>query len=134
MNWMHYGLAVLAALIACSLSDWLFMGVLFHDKYKAHPEIWRSSITEGGESKAIAWSTLFTLLTCVGFIAVCVMFGFTTVPRVLALAFGIWVAVPLPLLATNGFFIKIHPCVTLSHAAGWLAKLLICALCASYLL
>lgn len=42
MNWLHYGLAVLAALIACSLSDWLFMGVLFHDKYKEHPEVWRS--------------------------------------------------------------------------------------------
>lgn len=134
MNWMHYGLAVVVAMIICSLSDWLFMGVLFHNKYKEHPEIWRSSITEGGESKAIVWSTLFSLLTCVGFIGVCAMFGFTSVPQALALAFGIWVSVPLPLLATNGFFIKIHPYVTLSHAVGWLAKLFICALCASYFL
>jgi hypothetical protein len=134
MNWMHYGLAVLAALVACSLSDWLFMGVLFHDKYTEHPEVWRSSVTEGGESSAIAWSTLMTFVTCAGFICICALFGFTTIPRAFALSFGIWLSVPLPLLVTNGFFIKLHPYVTLSHAAGWLAKLLICALSAHYLL
>jgi hypothetical protein len=54
VTWMHYGLAVVVALIACSLSDWLFMGVLFHDKYNEHPEIWRGSITQGGEPRPLS--------------------------------------------------------------------------------
>ena len=34
-------LAILAAGLATSLTDWLFMGVLFHEKYLAFPEVWR---------------------------------------------------------------------------------------------
>ena len=43
MNWTHYFLAVLLSGVASSFTDWLFMGVLFHDKYLATPEIWRGS-------------------------------------------------------------------------------------------
>ena len=131
MNWMHYATAVVVAVVVCSLTDWLFMGVLFHEKYKQHPEIWRASVSGGGESKAIAWATLLTMVTCAAFVYLCVAFGHTTHPRTCALALGVWFAVPLPMLVTNAFFIKFHPLVVVSHALGWLAKLLVCALSAS---
>jgi len=42
MNLGRFVLVVLIASVVTSFSDWLFMGILFHDKYKAAPEIWRS--------------------------------------------------------------------------------------------
>lgn len=45
-----------------------------------------------------------------------------------SLTVGVWLAVPLPLLVTNGLFIRIHPLNTLANALGWLARLLVCAL------
>ena len=30
-----------------SLTDWLFMGVLFHDAYSRYPEVWREGVREG---------------------------------------------------------------------------------------
>ena len=39
----------------------------------------------------------------------------------------IWLIAPLPLLAANAMFIKVDHLVTASHAAGWLAKLLLIA-------
>jgi hypothetical protein len=43
MNWGRFIIVVLIASVATSFSDWLFMGIVFHDKYLASPEIWRSS-------------------------------------------------------------------------------------------
>jgi hypothetical protein len=134
MNWMHCAEAVVAAVIACSFTDWFFMGVLFHGKYKAHPEVWRDAVTQGGESRAIAWATLLTVVTCAAFVALCAAFAIATLPRACALAIGIWLVAPLPMLVTNAFFIKFHPLVTVSQALGWLAKLLVCAFAAAWLL
>lgn len=41
---------------------------------------------------------------------------------------------PLPLLTANALFIKIDWIVTASHAAGWPAKLLLCAAAAAFFL
>ena len=41
MNWTRVGLAILAAGFVGSFTDWLFMGMLFHDRYLAFPQIWR---------------------------------------------------------------------------------------------
>ena len=134
MNWMHFATAVVAAVIAGSLSDWLFMGVLFHARYKDHPEVWRSSITGSGESKAILAATLLSVITCGGFVYLCIAVDCVTLVRACMLAVCIWLVAPLPLLVTNGFFIKFHPLVIVSQALGWLAKLLVCAACVGYLL
>jgi hypothetical protein len=134
MNWMHYAEAVVASVVACTFTDWFFMGILFHDKYKAHPEVWRDAISQGGESKAIAWATALSVVTCAAFVALCAAFAMTALSSACALAIGIWLVAPLPLLVSNSFFIKFHPLVTVSQALGWLAKLLVCALCVAYLL
>ncbi|HVC29426.1 MAG TPA: DUF1761 domain-containing protein [Gammaproteobacteria bacterium] len=118
--------AVISAAVLSSLSDWFFGGILFHKRYRAHPEIWR--ITEGKrESLAIAWSTLLGVLTCAVFIYLAARLNTLSWMQVLGLALGIWLLAPLPMLITNGLFIKIHPLNTLSNAFGWLVKLLICA-------
>ena len=39
MNTGRFVLTVLAATVGTSLTDWLFFGVLFHDRYLAYPEV-----------------------------------------------------------------------------------------------
>ncbi|MBU6469350.1 MAG: hypothetical protein KGL00_08030 [Gammaproteobacteria bacterium] len=117
--------AAVVAIIVTSLTDWFFGGVLFHEKYKNYPEIWRNS--GKGECLAITWSVLLGVLTCVIFIYLAVRLDALSWGRALGLAFGIWLLAPLPLLVTNALFIKIHPVNTLSNVTGWLVKLFICA-------
>ena len=54
---LSYVVAVVAATIVISLSDWLFFGVVFHDRYQETPEVWRG----GPEGPKIAASTLSAL-------------------------------------------------------------------------
>jgi hypothetical protein len=42
--------------------------------------------------------------------------------------------IPLPLIVTNALFIKLHPVVTLSHATGWLVKLIVAGMVSAWLL
>ncbi len=122
--------AVITAAVLSSLSDWFFGGILFHAKYLSHPEIWRNTGSSKRESLAVAWSTLLGVLTCAIFIYLAARLNTLAWMQVLGLAFGIWLLAPLPLLVTNGLFIKIHPLNTLSNALGWLVKLLTCAVAA----
>ena len=43
MTLSHVALAILLSGLAVSMTDWFFFGVLFHDKYRAYPEIWRQA-------------------------------------------------------------------------------------------
>ena len=43
MTLSHMALAILLSGLAVSMTDWFFFGVLFHDKYRAYPEIWRQA-------------------------------------------------------------------------------------------
>ena len=61
------------------------------------------------------------------FVALADVLGLVHLTAALKLAAMIWLIAPLPLLVTNSLFIKIDPLVTASHAAGWLAKLLLIA-------
>lgn len=99
--------AVITAAILGSLSDWFFGGILFHEEYRAHPEIWRTS---GGKSEglAIVWSTLLGVVTYTVFIYLAARLNTLGWLPVLGLAFGVWLLAPLPLLITNALFIKIH--------------------------
>jgi hypothetical protein len=66
----HYALAVVVSGVMCSFTDWLFMGLLFHEKYKQHPEVWRSSVATGNESKGLFLGALvgpIILLVVMGF-------------------------------------------------------------------
>jgi hypothetical protein len=53
MNIAHFAGAVLAATIVSSFTDWFFFGVLFHSRYQAYPEVWRSEFSGNKEWNAI---------------------------------------------------------------------------------
>jgi hypothetical protein len=122
MDWGRFSLAVIAAGLASSMTDWLFAGSLFQDKYNAYPEVWR--YTAGtGESKAVVWSIIGGFFACAAFTLIVVELGVQGWRETLLLALLVWAAAALPLLVTNALFIKLHPLVVVSNALGWLAKL-----------
>lgn len=130
---MHLNLlwAALTGAILGSLADWLFAGVLFHGRYLLHPEVWR---TTSNDTRRVMIAQLTTLLTAAGFALLAYRLGTTHLKPSLELAAMIWLIAPLPLLIANALFIKIDWMVTASHAAGWLAKLLLCGLAVSLFL
>ena len=121
----HIALAVFLSGSLSSLTDWFFFGVLFHDKYLAHPEIWRSP--GQSETKAVAWSVALGYFTCAIFVLLAYVFDASDWQDVFAFAIGIWLMIAVPILVTNALFIKFHPLTVVAHALGWLAKLLIAA-------
>ena len=132
MHTSRFLLTLLAAGVATSITDWLFFGVLFHDKANVYPEVWRPR--QGGEGSKVAWSTLVTLFTCPMFIHACDHFDLTTLHYKFAFAMGIWLIACLPMLVTDAIWIKLHPLVTVAYSLGWLAKLLVLALTTQWLL
>lgn len=129
MNWPRILLAVIAAGFVSSFTDWFFAGVLFHDKYLAHPEVWRQSPGKS-ERPAVAWSVALGFATAAAFIFACAEFHIGGYAGTLKLAGLCWLMIPVPLLITNALFIKLHPLVVVSHSLGWLAKLVVAALSA----
>ncbi len=135
---MHAAFALLAAAIMTGLADWLFFGVLFHRHYQAFPEVWRAgaamaaggadgaSAGKAGERRAILVSSSAGLLTPIAMVALCAWLPLSG-GRVWILALLLWAMIPLPLLIGNYLFIKLHPLILVSHALGWLAKLMACA-------
>ena len=57
MNWMLVA-GVFGAGTLAQFTDWLFMGVLFHDAYNRYPEVWWPGVREGKERRAIIWASL----------------------------------------------------------------------------
>jgi hypothetical protein len=123
--------AALLGAILGSLADWLFAGLLFHGRYQNHPEVWRPGVGERGR---IVAAQALSLLTAAAFVALAWKLKQTDLQGALKLAAMIWLIAPLPLLLANAMFIKIDHLVTASHAAGWLAKLLLIAAATAWLL
>ena len=112
--------ALLGALLG-SLADWLFAGVIFHDRYHLTPETWRT----GEQGKRIAAAQALTLISSAAFVALAWKVHQTDLRGALKLAAMIWLIGPLPMLLANAMFIRIDNRVTASHAVGWLVKLLL---------
>lgn len=121
---LHIAAAVVAGGLLGSLADWLFAGVLFHSRYQRHPDTWRAGRNERGR---IVAAQALSLVTSAGLVMLSLRLGQTDLRGVAKLAAMIWLIGPLPLLVANHLFIRIDPLVTASHAAGWLAKLLLTA-------
>lgn len=113
-----------------SLADWLFAGVLFHDRYHLHPDTWR----QGGERGRIAVAQTLSLVTSAAFVALAWKLHQTDARGALKLAAMIWLIGPLPLLLANALFIRVDHLVTASHAVGWLVKLLLIGAATAWLL
>jgi hypothetical protein len=65
--------AVLVAGTLGSLTDWLFMGVLFHDAYNTYPEVWRPGVREGKSRGAIIWSSVLGYVMTAAVLGLCVL-------------------------------------------------------------
>src|SRR5215813_9052828 len=123
MNWTRFALAVVVSGIAITFTDWFFFGVLFHEKYNAYPEVWR--VSQAG-NRAIWIAVGF--FTCAIFIYACTRLRLYDYGGALKLALWMWLALALPLIATDALFMKLHPLVVIAHSLGWLSRLGVAAL------
>jgi hypothetical protein len=127
-------IAVLAAGTVATFSDWLFMGVLFHDRYNRYPEVWWPGLRQkAADTRAILISSALAYLSALGVVALCIHGHAHSLPRALLLAFVAWVAGPLVMQLTNGVWIKTDPLITVSHSAGWLVRFLLAGVAAGLL-
>jgi len=133
MTWARFLLAVVASGVVASFTDWLFMGVLFHGKYLAYPEIWRMKPGQS-DSRSILASSLICTVSCAAFIFLCRWTGTETLRSELHLAAIAWIVGPVPILFSNIVWIKMHPLLGVSHSLGWLARFVISGLFAGWLL
>ncbi len=120
-------LAILASGVVAMFTDWFFFGVLFHEKYKTNPEVWRRPGGGPGETKAVVLAMILGFLTSLVFVYLCYRVNFHHWATTWRLATGLWLMIPVPILVTQHLWVKIHPLTTLAHALGWLAKLLVIA-------
>jgi Protein of unknown function (DUF1761) len=121
------GMAILAIVVAglvATFTDWLFMGVLFHDRYMRYPEVWRDSV-RGNDRTAVIYSCALDFVAAAGIVALCVLADIHTFWPAIGVAVFAWIAGPLVITITNGFFMKIDWAVIGAHCAGYLVRFLV---------
>ena len=123
------GTVVIAGTLG-ALTDWLFMGVLFHSAYNRYPEIWRPGIRDGKDRDAIIWSVGLGYMITWAVITLCVMAGVRTIAAGLLVSWLVWLAGPMVVIVINGMFIKMHRKVVFSHLLGYGARILLAGLAA----
>ena len=129
MNWTRFVLIVIGSGVVTSLTDWFFAGDWLHRRY-TYPEVWR----QGNEGRAIALTSPLPFLTCAVFVAVIAWLNIRSVATAGILAAAVWLIGPLPLILTNAAFMKLHRVFVASYATGWLVKLVIAGVAASWFL
>jgi hypothetical protein len=131
MIWALVAAAFGAGTLA-SFTDWLFMGVLFHDAYNRYPEVWWPR--DSNESRPIIWSMVVGYVMSGAVVALCAIAGSRGIASGLQVAALAWLAGPVPILVTNGFFIKTDARITVAHCLGWLARMALAGAAAGYVL
>lgn len=124
------GMIILAIVVAgtvATFTDWLFMGVLFHDRYMRHPEVWREGIIGGKDRTAVLYSCALDYLAATAIVGLCVLANITTFWPAIGVAILTWIAGPLVMMITNGFFMKIDWAIVGTHSLGHLVRFLIAA-------
>jgi hypothetical protein len=128
---LRFWVAVGAGLVLANLIDWLFAGVLFHQRYQTYPEVWRIN---GANPRALIGSQVMTLPTVFGLVGLMLWSGQTTFAGAVCLGGLVFVIAAAPPIIANGLFIKIDRMVVISHTVGWLVKLVVVAGAASLIL
>lgn len=125
---MRFFLALMAATVGISLSDWLFFGVIFHGDYMKTPEMWRAV----PENRKIAFSMLISVVGTAAFLVIAQRTGIHEFGPTLGLSALVWLAAALPQTLTNTLYLNYSARLVVSHSLGWLARLVIAA--AAYVL
>ena len=133
MSWMLIAAAFGAGTVS-SFTDWLFMGVLFHDAYNTYPEIWWPGIRDGKDRGAVIWSSIIGYIMSAAIVALCALAGAASIVTGLEIAALACAAGPLTILVINGLFIKFDPKITFAHCLGWLARMALAGGAAGYVL
>jgi hypothetical protein len=120
-------LAIVVAGIAATFTDWLFMGVLFHDRYMRHPEVWREGIIGGNDRTAVIYSCALDFVAAAAIIGLCMLADIHTLWPAIGVAVLAWIAGPLVMMVTNGFFMKLDWAVIGAHSIGYLVRFLLAA-------
>jgi hypothetical protein len=128
MDWRFLAVVAAASVIA-SFTDWLFMGVLFHEKYLHAPEIWRTHPQLSG-TRRIVYSQVLGVVTCAAYLYLCLALDALTIPSAMLVALMVWLAGVVVVLGQMVMWMKLHPLIGLSHALGWLTRLVITGLLA----
>jgi len=115
------GAAVVAGMLG-SFTDWLFMGVLFHDSYNRYPEVWRPGIAAGTEKTAILISTAIGFVMTFAIVGLCVLAGVSDVAQGCGVALLAWTAGPLAIMVINALFIKLDARIVAAHSIGYLLR------------
>ncbi len=126
--------AILVGGLVAILSDWLFMGVLFHDAYNSYPEIWWPQVRDGETRGAVVWSSILGFVITAGVVALCAVAGAASLWSGLGVGLLAFIAGPFPILLINAQFIKMDVWVLLSHNLGYLARMLIAGAAAGLIL
>ena len=134
MNWLHVLYAFVASATFASFTDWYFFGVLFHKRYLKTPGAWKKYRDKKDEITSISISQIIMSVSSFVFIVACGHLGLVSLTASLLAAVTIWIMIPLPLLAVNAVFMNIDRMVVVSHSLGWLTRLVITALCVTWLL
>jgi hypothetical protein len=121
MNWVNLAAVAAAAGVLTTYTDWLLAGDWVQKRF-GNPGIWR----ERGLISVLL-STLLPFITCAGFALLAWKLHFVGPTNCLKLAFAIWVIAPLPLIVSQGIFVKLNRIVVALLAASWLIKLVIIA-------
>jgi hypothetical protein len=115
------GMAVLAGVLG-SVTDWLFMGVLFHDAYNRHPEVWRPAIAAGQDRTAVLLSVAIGFVMSFAIVGLCALADVAGVVQGTLVALLAWIAGPLAVMMINGLFIKLDPRIIAAHSIGYLLR------------
>jgi hypothetical protein len=128
MSWIVL-VAVFAAGTLSSVTDWVFMGVLFADRYQTYPDTWwpRDKKTE---TTPILYSTALGYITATAVMALCAMAGVDGIVSGMKVAAIAWVAGSLVQVATTQIWVRIDPAVSLAHGLGYLVRFLIAGIAA----
>jgi hypothetical protein len=125
---MRLFLALIAATVGISLSDWLFFGVIFHGDYMKTPEMWRAV----PENRKIAFSMLISVVGTAAFLVLAQRTGVHAFGPAIGLSALVWLAAAVPQTLTNTLYLNYSARLAVSHSLGWLARLIVAA--AAYVL
>ena len=96
-------------------TSWLITGTIFHPWQRRTPNTWRP---EGSVQYASA--SALHILAALGVSALCSAARVRSIPGGLHIALLAWAATAVPVLASSGLFVNLHPLVIVGLIVDWL--------------
>lgn len=120
MNLVRLVEVVAAAGVLTTYTDWLLAGDWLQKRF-GPPETWRKN----GGILTFLISTALPFITCAAFALLAYKLQITGPRNSVKLGFAIWIIGPLPVIASNAIFLRLHRDFAALYAASWLVKLMI---------